>query len=339
MRLHSEITSCTAAYLAAKLHNFSGTASTTAIFQKLLHATSLHGLKKSAFRCTLQLFQSMLCTFCTTARSCSLPLLEPTQSAWTSYHLSSICISRGFMPKTCMAGVSASCFHSAKVVSGYAAGCVFIFKLQQPISAQAELGLQHTAFPEQVLLVCKTQQNRSSAGTLHSCLQPSLQKHFRTAASLLPALLESLHYLSAHIVLQACRSVLPHFCSLDLVCIVPDCSLHVLQASAPLCEQRLQQLQSAAKAAEAAQAAAATIVHAPRKLQKTAGAAVLQRGCKLRTNTSLHTNLQALRPTFLGCTEPHHLQSLTLHPGTSTASASGTPSKASTCIACCCKDT
>ena len=33
------------------------------------------------------------------------------------------------------------------------------------------------------------------------------------------------------------------------------------------------------------------------------------------------------------------LQSLTLHPGTSAASASGTPSGASTCIACCCKTT
>ena len=29
------------------------------------------------------------------------------------------------MPKTCMAGVSASCFHSSKVVCGYAAGCIF----------------------------------------------------------------------------------------------------------------------------------------------------------------------------------------------------------------------
>ena len=63
MRLHSEIASCTAAYLAAKLHNFSGTASTTAIFQKLLHATSLHGLKKSAFRCTLQLFKACAAPF------------------------------------------------------------------------------------------------------------------------------------------------------------------------------------------------------------------------------------------------------------------------------------
>ena len=128
---------------------------------------------------------------------------------------------------------------------------VFIFKLQQPISAQAELGLQHTAFPEQLLLVCKTQQNRSSAGTLHSCLQPSLQKHFRTAASLLPALLESLHYLSAHVVLQACKSVLPHFYSLDLVCIVQTLQSPHLQASAPLCGHSLQQSAQRCKGCQA----------------------------------------------------------------------------------------
>ena len=62
MRLHSEIASCTAAYLAAKLHNFSGTASTTAIFQKLLHAPSLHGQKHTTAKS--QPAPWHLCCFC-----------------------------------------------------------------------------------------------------------------------------------------------------------------------------------------------------------------------------------------------------------------------------------
>ena len=42
------------------------------------------------------------------------------------------------------------------------------------------------------------------------------------------------------------------------------------------------------------------------KLQKSARAAILQKGCELRTNTSLHTPLQALQTTFLAvCTEAH----------------------------------
>ena len=42
------------------------------------------------------------------------------------------------------------------------------------------------------------------------------------------------------------------------------------------------------------------------KLQKSARAAILQKDCKLRTNTSLHTHLQELQTTFLNCTETHH---------------------------------